>query len=266
MSVKNEGSKMGNASRESRLNAAFVMVADTLTDDYDVVELLHTLVSESAEIVDARAGGLMLLDADGNLQVVASTTESAELVEVLQLAAGVGPCLDCFATGEQVSVPDIAATDRWPAFREEALRRGFRSAHAIPMRLRGDTIGTMNLFGASVGILSRRNAAAAQALADVATIGILQQRISAHAHVVAEQLQRALDSRVLIEQAKGAIAQASGTTMDESFAVLRRYARDNNLTLHAVSEAVTNRSLPIESVTDSANRVSPQHDRRAQPR
>lgn len=240
---------MGNATRESRLSAAFVMVADTLTDDYDVVELLHTLVSECTQIVNTNAGGLMLLDAHGDLQVVASTAESAELVEVLQLAAGVGPCLDCFATGQQVSVPDIAAADRWPAFRDEALSQGFRSAHAIPMRLRGDTIGTMNLFGQSTGELSSRNAAAAQALADVATIGILQQRISAHAQVVAEQLQRALDSRVLIEQAKGAIAQATGTSMDESFTLLRRFARDRNLTLHAVSEAITSRSLPIDSLT-----------------
>ncbi|MGO4679357.1 GAF and ANTAR domain-containing protein [Microbacterium sp. 2MCAF23] len=245
---------MTSTSRESRLNAAFVMVADTLTDDYDVVELLHTLVSECTAIVDAQAGGLMLLDAVGDLQVVASTTESAELVEVLQLAAGVGPCLDCFATGQQVSVPDVAATDRWPAFTQEALRRGFHSAHAIPMRLRGDTIGTMNLFGESVGALSDRDAAAAQALADVATIGILQQRISAHAQVVAEQLQRALDSRVLIEQAKGAIAQTNGTSMDESFAVLRRYAREHNLTLHALAEAITNRSLPVSALTGSHRR------------
>jgi GAF domain-containing protein len=240
---------MDDSSRESRLNAAFVMVADTLTDDYDVDDLLYTLVNECTGIVDAQAGGIMLLDAAGDLQVVASTSEDAELVEILQLAAGAGPCVDCFATGEQVSVPDIATADRWPAFREEALRRGFEAAHAIPMRLRGDTIGTMNLFSASRGELSGRDAAAAQALADVATIGILQQRISAHAQVVAEQLQRALDSRVLIEQAKGAIAQASGTGMNESFTVLRRYARDNNLTLHSVAEAITNRVLPIESLT-----------------
>lgn len=251
---------MGNASRESRLNAAFVRVADTLTDDYDVVELLHTLVSECARIVGAQAGGLMLLDADGDLQVVASTSESAELVEVLQLAAGAGPCLDCFATGVQVSVPDVAG-DRWPAFRDEALRRGFRSTHAVPMRLRGDTIGTMNLFGTSTGALSSRNAAAAQALADVATIGILQQRVSAHAQVVAEQLQKALDSRVLIEQAKGAIAQAMGTTMDDSFSVLRRYARDKNLSLHSVSEAIINRSLPIASLTEAMSRVPRQRGR-----
>ncbi|WP_251439824.1 GAF and ANTAR domain-containing protein [Microbacterium sp. USTB-Y] len=245
---------MASTSREDRLNAAFVMVADTLTDDYDVVELLHTLVSECTEIVKVQAGGLMLLDADGNLQVVASTTESAELVEVLQLAAGVGPCLDCFAMGEQVSVPDVSATTRWPAFREEALRRGFHSTHAIPLRLRGDTIGTMNLFGTSIGALSDRDASAAQALADVATISILQQRVSAHAQVVAEQLQRALDSRVLIEQAKGAVAQASGTSMDESFALLRRYARDRNLTLHALAEAITNRSLPVSELTISPRR------------
>ncbi len=243
---------MGRTSRETRLNAAFVMVADTLTADYDVVDLLHTLVSECTQIVHAQAGGLMLVDADGDLQVVASTSESADLVEVLQLAAGAGPCLDCFATGEQVSVPDIAASaERWPAFRDAALLQGFSSVHAIPMRLRGDTIGTMNLFDTSTGELSRRNAAAAQALADVATIGILQERISTHANVVAEQLQKALDSRVLIEQAKGAIAQANGTSMDESFATLRRYARNHNLTLHAVSEAITTRSLPIPSLTDA---------------
>ncbi|GAA4491184.1 GAF and ANTAR domain-containing protein [Microbacterium panaciterrae] len=242
---------MARTSRERRLNAAFVRVADTLTDDYDVVDLLHTLVTECTEIVDVQAGGLLLLDAQGELQVMASTTESAELVEVLQLAAGVGPCLDCFATGEQVSVLDLGATDRWPAFSAEALRRGFRSVHAIPLRLRGDTIGTMNLFGASIGALSDRDASAAQALADVATIGILQQRVSAQAQVVAEQLQRALDSRVLIEQAKGAIAQGAGISMDESFAVLRRYARARNLTLHALAEAISNRALPTSALTAS---------------
>jgi GAF domain-containing protein len=153
--------------------------------------------------------------------------------------------------GEQVSVPDVAAAARWPAFREEALRRGFRSTHAIPLRLRGDTIGTMNLFGTSTGALSDRDASAAQALADVATISILQQRVSAHAQVVAEQLQRALDSRVLIEQAKGAVAQINGTSMDESFALLRQYARHRNLTLHSLAEAITNRSLPISALTIS---------------
>lgn len=245
---------MGKMSRESRLNAAFVMVADTLTANYDVLDLLHTLVNECTQIVGAQAGGLMLVDPDGDLQVVASTSESAELVEVLQLAAGAGPCLDCFATGQQVSVPDIAASEeRWPAFRDAARQQGFLAVHAIPMRLRGDTIGTMNLFGTSAGTLSRRNAAAAQALADVATIGILHERIATHANVVAEQLQKALDSRVLIEQAKGAIAQANGTSMDGSFATLRSYARNHNLTLHAVSEAITNRSLPVASLTDTAD-------------
>ncbi len=244
---------MGRKSRETRLNAAFVMVADTLTADYDVVELLHTLVSECTQIVDAQAGGLLLMDAEGSLRVMASTSDRADLVEVLQLAVGAGPCLDCFASGEQVSVPDIAASaERWPAFSETARQQGFSSVHAIPMRLRGITIGTMNLFGTNTGRLSPRNAAAAQALADVATIGILQERIFTHANVVAEQLQMALDSRVLIEQAKGVIAQATGTSMEDSFAVLRRYARNHNLTLHVVSEAVTTRSLEIPDLADVA--------------
>lgn len=237
---------MGRASRESRLNAAFVMIADTLTADYDVINLLHMLVTECTEILGMQAGGLMLADTDGSLQVVASTSESANLVELMQLSAGAGPCIRCFTTEKVVSVPDIAQSDgTWPEFRDAALQEGFLSVHAVPMTLRGETIGTMNLFGAEVGKLSTRDAAAAQALADAATIGILQERIASHANVVAEQLQKALDSRVLIEQAKGVIAQATGMSMDESFNVLRRYARNNNLTLRAASENLTTRAVGV---------------------
>src|SRR4051812_5810788 len=158
---------MSDPTRETRLNAAFVAVADTMTEDFDVVDLLHTLVEECTEILDAEAGGLMLVDADGELQLVASTSESAELVEVMQLDGGVGPCVDCFATGEAISVGDIAAAgDEWPVFRAAALAQGFLSVHATPLRLRGEVIGAMNLFGTSVGELTRRDADVAQALAD----------------------------------------------------------------------------------------------------
>ncbi len=248
---------MGKVSRESRLNAAFVMVADTLTADYDVVDLLHTLAKVCTEIVSARAGGLMLVDGGGHLQIVASTSESAEVVEILQLAAGAGPCLDCFAAGEQISVSDLAASGgQWPAFREAALRQGFLAVHCIPMRLRGDTIGAMSLFRTSLGALSRRDGAAAQALADVATIGILQERVAAHAQLVSEQLRRALESRVVIEQAKGAISQGNGTSMDESFALLRRYARNHNLTIRAVAADVTDRSLSVHALADASRCAS----------
>ena len=239
---------MTEQSREARLNAAFVALADTLTEDYDVVDLMHTLVQECTEILDAQAGGLMLADAEGELQLLASTSESADLVEVLQLNAGVGPCVDCFSTGTTISVADIAASgDSWPAFRVAALEQGFLSVHATPLRLRGQVIGTMNLFGTSVGALSKADADVAQALADVATIGILQERINRQSHFVAEQLQHALDSRVLIEQAKGVLAQAGGLDVDEAFRTLRRYARDHNMALRVVAEQVVNRSLDVLS-------------------
>jgi len=247
---------MDGTSREARLNAAFVMVADTLTAHYDVVDLLHTLVVECTVIVAATAGGLMLADPQGRLQLVASTDESAELVEVMQLAAGAGPCVDCYNTGTSVSVPDIAASgSKWPEFREAALEQGFQSVHATPMKLRGEVIGTMNLFNVAVGALSSRDAAVVQALADVATIGVLQQRIATESQVVAEQLQRALDSRVLIEQAKGAMSQALGLTMDEAFGALRTYARNHNLTLHEVATAITTRSLTAEILVAESSRT-----------
>ena len=241
---------MDESSREERLNSAFVTVADTLTANYDVVDLLHTLVTECTAIVGATAGGLMLADPAGRLQLVASTDESAELVELMQLAAGAGPCLDCFATGTAVSVLDIDTEgDAWPDFRVAALEQGYRSVYATPMKLRGQVIGTMNLFQASATALNDRDAAVVQALADVATIGVLQQRIATESQVVAVQLQKALDSRVLIEQGKGALSQALGMTMDEAFAALRAYSRNNNLPLNEVAAGVTRRSISAEQIT-----------------
>jgi len=249
---------MSKMSRESRLNTAFVTVADTLTADYDVVDLLHTLVTECTEILDAQAGGLMLADSTGQLQVVASTSERADLVEVMQLAAGAGPCVDCFTSGKTVSVPDIQESKEiWPDFSVAALEQGFLSVHATPMRLRGDIIGTMNLFGTSIGNLTKRDAAVAQALADVATISILQERIAAQSQVVTEQLQRALDSRVLIEQAKGVLSQSGGLSMDAAFLVLRAHARNNNLTLRSVAEGVANRSLDLTPRTATSAKPGP---------
>ena len=245
---------MDGTTREARLNAAFVSMADTLTAHYDVVDLLHTLVSECTQIVGATAGGLMLADPQGQLQLVASTDESAELVELMQLAAGAGPCVDCFDQGTAVSVPDIGlSAARWPAFSAAALEQGFHGVHATPMRLRGEIIGTMNLFQSKNEALSIRDSAVVQALADVATIGVLQQRIATESHVVGEQLRRALDSRMQIEQAKGALSQVLGLTLDQSFSALRTYARNHNLNLHGVAAAVTDRSLtPAMLVADLA--------------
>lgn len=239
---------MRKASREARLNATFVIAADTLIADYDMVDLMHTLVRECTEILGATAGGLMLTDSDGRLQLIASTSESADLVEVMQLSAGAGPCIECFTTGTAVSVADIDASGvRWPAFRQAALEQGFLSAHATPMRLRGEVVGTVNLFSAKIGEMRRRDAAVAQALADVATIGILQERLNSHSQILAEQLQRALDSRIVIEQAKGVLAQATSLSMDDSFNAIRAYARNHNLPLRVVADKITSRTLDLRA-------------------
>ncbi len=237
---------MSEVSRESRLSAAFVSLADTLTDEYDMVDLLHTLLEECVEVLTLSAGGLMIADSVGHLELLASTSEKADLVEVMQLAAGAGPCIECFTTGVSVAVPDINDTQkRWPEFSTVALKQGFRSVLAVPLKLRGQIIGTMNLFANGVGNVSQRDTAIAQALADVATIGILQERAVRETTIVTEQLQRALDSRILIEQAKGVLSEVGSLEMDAAFAALRDYARHNNLSLRDVSERVVNRSLNI---------------------
>jgi GAF domain-containing protein len=237
---------MTNDSRESKLSSAFVKLADTLVADFDVVDLLHWLVEECTQILDTQAGGLLLVDPAGELQLIASTSEEAELVEILQLAAGGGPCLDCYRSGAPITVGDIAAeSSRWPQFSAEALKQGFRSVHATPLRLRGQTIGTMNLFSTQIGELGTADIAVAQALADVATIGILQERNIRSANLISEQLQHALDSRILIEQAKGVISATTGMSMNESFSALRKYSRDGNLSLRTVAEDVISRKVVV---------------------
>jgi GAF domain-containing protein len=237
---------MANISRARRVSTAFVKIADTLVADYDVFDMLHTLVDESVGILDAAAAGLLLVDPAGDLQVMASTSEESQLVEVLQLEAGVGPCVDCFRTGVVVAIDDIAADgSRWPMFQASALSQGFRSVHAVPMRLRNRTIGALNLFGHEVGPLSAEDASIAQAFADVATISLLQERAARESSIVNEQLQRALNSRILIEQAKGVIAHTVNVDMHEAFALLRNYARAHNHTIYETAEKVINRSITI---------------------
>jgi GAF domain-containing protein len=239
---------MDGTSREARISAAFVSVADTLTTEYDMVDLLHTLVSECAGILGMEAGGLMLVDGNGDLQLMTSTSEAADLVEVMQLAAAAGPCIDCFRTGVAVSVREISESQQWPKFRTTAMEQGFHSVLATPMKLRGKILGTMNLFGITAGEVTPRDAAVAQALADVATIGILQERVIQEGHLIEGQLHRALDSRILIEQAKGVIANELSLSMDDAFNLLRKYARDRNLTISSVSEQVSNRAISVRQV------------------
>lgn len=233
-------------SRARRVSAAFVKIADTLVADYDVFDLLHTLVDESVGILDAAAAGLVLVDPAGDLQVMASTSEESQLVEVLQLEAGAGPCVDCYRTGAVVTIDDIAQdAGRWPLFQSSALSQGFRSLHAVPMRLRSRTIGALNLFGHEPGGLSAEDAAIAQAFADVATITLLQERAAKENAIVNEQLQRALNSRIRIEQAKGVIAHTVDVDMNQAFALLRDYARAHNRTIDETAEKVIGRKITL---------------------
>jgi len=237
---------MSEDSREARLARTFVLLADSLTSDFDLVDVLQILVDACADLLDTEAAGLMLADGNGRLQLMVSTSEAADLVEVAQLGARAGPCFESFATGRPVTVADIRDTEgEWPEFRAAALERGFLSVHATPMRLRDQVIGSMNLFGKEARPLAEPDIAVAQALTDVATIGILQERSARESRIVREQLQLALESRIVIEQAKGVLAQQHAVSMEEAFRTLRSYARSTSQPLRAVATSVVERRLRI---------------------
>ena len=230
--------------REQALAETFVTLADTLVDDYDVVELLDQLVHACVRVLGVTAAGLLLDDQKGNLALVASSSEESRLLELFQLQNNQGPCLDCVRSGSAITSGDVELDhDRWPLFVPAARLAGFRSVAAVPLRLRDQIIGGLNLFMVEPSEVPPRDRRVAQALADVATIGILQQRSLHRSHVLSEQLQNALTSRIAIEQAKGILAERNNLTMDEAFEALRRYARDHNLKLTDVATSVVTEGL-----------------------
>jgi GAF domain-containing protein len=238
--------------REERLTGTFVELADSLVDRFDIVDLLTLLAERSVEIFDVDAAGLLMSDTRGELRLMAATSEAIELVELMQLQADQGPCLDCFRTGAPVLVADLGegdAPDRWPRFAPEAIGIGFRAVHALPLRLRGKVLGALNLFRTTPGGLDHADAIAAQAMADVATVALLQQRAVTEAQTLAEQLQDALNSRVAIEQAKGVLAAQGGLGMDEAFLQLRGYARAHQRLLTEVAEDVVAGRLAVGALT-----------------
>lgn len=235
--------------REVKFAQALVELADTLVAEFDVVDLLTTLVDRCVDVLDMSAAGLMLAAPDGDLRVMASSSETMRVLELFELQAEEGPCLDCFRTGKPVVNQDLASLiQRWPRFAAEALEAGFHSVHALPMRLRGSVIGALNLFHLEAVQIDQADIDAAQALADVATISVLQHRATLEAQVVNAQLHQALNTRITIEQAKGVLAERSGSSMESAFAMLRSHARNNNLRLADVARDVVSGKIAAHAL------------------
>ncbi len=220
------------------LSETFVELTDTMVAGFDVIDFLHVLTDRSVQLLNVSAAGLLLADPRGELRVVAASSQAARLLELFQLQNDQGPCLDCFRTGRPVAAADLAAeAPRWPRFAAAAQQAGFAAVQALPMRLRDQVIGALNLFRAVPGAFDPADIRIGQALADVATISLLHERSMRHSDTLNEQLQTALNSRVIIEQAKGKLAERLGLDTDQAFSVLRDHARTRNLRLSDVALA-----------------------------
>jgi len=229
---------------DALLIRTLVELADNLVDDFDVVDLLTLLSDRCVAALDVASAGVMLATPAGTLQVVASSSDAMRILELFQLQTDEGPCVEAYRTGTPIVNLDLSELDgRWPRFTPRALAAGFRSVHSLPMRLHGHTIGAMNMFRTGQGSLSEPDVVAAQAFADVATIAIVQHRSTLDAQALNNQLNLALNSRVIIEQAKGSISQAAGVDMDEAFQLLRNHARNHNLRLTKLASDIATRTV-----------------------
>jgi len=234
--------------REALLTRTFVELADTLVDDFDVTELLTLLVDRCVEALDVSAAGLLLVAPEGDLRVMASSNEAMRILQDFELSSAEGPCLDCYRTGKPVVNETLAGGGHWPRFTPVALEAGFRSVYAVPMRLRRSILGALNLFGSEERTLSEQDLLAAQAFADVATIAVLQNRAIVEAQILADQLNHALNSRVVIEQAKGVLAERLGIGMEQAFTRLRTHARNHNLRLAVLAQGLVDGTLNVDAL------------------
>lgn len=235
------------ADRERLLARTFLRLADTLVDDFDVVEFLHGLSADSVSILGVEAAGVMLDDGRGGLRLIASSEERMRLVELFELQSAQGPCLDAFRTGETQQADTDEGRQRWPQFADAAGDAGFRLMCAVPLQLRGRVIGALNLFRDSDTSFTDTELVVARAMAEAAAIGLLNARALSDVRLLAEQLQAALQSRVVIEQAKGMVSEYLGVGIDDAFEVLRRRARDRNLKLTDLARQVINRELRADA-------------------
>ena len=234
-----EGEQTMSVIAPERLAEVFVELADTLVDDFDVVEFLQMLTARTSELTGAGAAGLLLADPGDRLHFMAASDERVHLLDLFQIQADEGPCRDCFHQGAPVSDANLArAGTRWPRFAPAAREAGFQAVHAFPLRLRQQVIGSMGMFSVDAVAMAPADVRVVQALVDVSTIGLLQERAVHQGEVLTEQLQGALNSRIVVEQAKGVIAQSYGVTVDEAFAMLRSYCRSHHRRLSDVAADV----------------------------
>lgn len=245
-----------NADREQDIVSSLVSLAGSMaTGGADVVDLLSELTEDCARLLDVAAAGLLLADDRAVLHVMAASSEQVAHVEAMQIQRAEGPCLDCFSGGRGISAPELEQErHRWPRFVPTAQAAGFQSVHAVPLRLRDTMLGALGLFGAQPGSLNAADLTLAQGLSDVASIALVQERAATDQQAVNDQLQLALTSRVVLEQAKGVLSQTADVDMPTAFAMLRRYARDHNLRLSHLAHAVVHRDTPAQGVVEHTAR------------
>jgi transcriptional regulator with GAF, ATPase, and Fis domain len=233
-------------SREQLLATTFVELADTLGEEFDVLDFLQNLAGRSVEIIDVASAGVVLADRRGDLQLTATTSHASQVLELFALAISEGPCLQVARTGEEVvNLEADEARSRWPRFTEAARDLGIVSAHVFPMRLRTDVLGALSLFGAEQRRLTEDDVAIARALASVATIGLLRERTPRQRETVARQLGEALQRRVALEQAKGIVAELASTDMETAFGLLMAHGRRTGSHLGDTVQGVVERRLAL---------------------
>lgn len=235
--------------RQALTAVTFVEIVDTLVGDFDVIDVLTTLTSRCVELLEAAAAGILLADGAGHLRVIGASTEQINLLELFQIQNDEGPCLDCYRSGKVILDVDLRELSPWPNFAAETVEAGFAAVCAVPLRLRDTILGCLNLFMVDAIPLSKTDIALAQALADVASIAIIQDQATREAAKREGHLQHALTSRIAIEQAKGMVAERSRVDMDEAFTRLRSYSRNHNIGLTEVAEALVSGTLAIESLS-----------------
>jgi GAF domain-containing protein len=249
--------------RERRLAEIFVEVADSLVEDFDVIDLLHRLSARCVELLDVSAAGILLVDAHGELQIIAASDEHTRLLELFALQHDQGPCVECYRTGAARTNVDLTraeATIDWPYFAEQARATGYVTTHAVPLRLRNRVVGALSLFQTAPHRLGDDDIALAQALADVATIAILQQRTLEQYHVENSQLENALTSRILIEQVKGFLAERWNSSVDDAFAAFRSYARARHLRLSDLAAQIVSGDFDTSAIPAPAAAPPGAHD------